>query len=41
MYIMYSLLCYGTGKRIHNIDILEFGVVCFCCAVAQVNIYII
>ncbi len=39
MYIMYSLLCCGTGKRIHNID--NFGLGFVCCVVAQANVYII
>ena len=31
MYIMYSLLCCHTGKRIHNMGILGFGACVLCC----------
>jgi len=40
MYIMYSLVCCGTRKRIHNIDNCGLWFVCVCCAVAHVNVYI-
>lgn len=33
MYIMYSLLCCGAGKRIHNIDKIIFGLWFVCCTV--------
>ena len=39
MYIMYSLVCCGARKRIHNIDNCGLGFVCVCCAVAHVNVY--
>ena len=39
MYIMYSLLCCGTGKRIHNID--NLGVWESAVLWAQANVYII
>ena len=31
MYIMYSLLCCHTGKRIHNMGVLGVGVCVLCC----------
>ena len=41
MYIMYSLVCCGTRKRIHNIDNCGLWFVCVCCVVAHVNVYIV
>ena len=35
MYIMYSLLCCHTGKRIHNMGILGFGACVLCCRVGR------
>lgn len=40
MYIMYSLVCCGIRKRIHNIDNCGLWFVCVCCAVAQTNVCI-
>ena len=40
MYIMYSLVCCGTRKRIHNIDNCGIWFVCVYCAVAHVSLYI-
>ena len=39
MYIMYSLVCCGTRKRIHNIDNCGIWFVRVYCAVAHVNVY--
>lgn len=40
MYIMYSLVCCGTRKRIHNIDNCGIWFVCLVCCGARKRICI-
>ena len=39
MYIMYSLVCCGTRKRIHNIDNCGLGFVCLVCCGTRKRIH--